>query len=87
MEIAATMTVLVVLTLQRVRRRRLRIGLVVLWVAIALLVGVDRIFVGAHYPTDVIAGFLLGTFIAFAFGVAVGVIDSTPRRWCRLSVT
>ena len=80
MEIAATMSVLVVLTLQRVRRRRLRIGLVTLWVAIALLVGVDRIFVGAHFPSDVVAGFLLGTFITLAFGVALGVIDSTPRN-------
>ena len=52
---------LVVLTLQRVRRRRLRIGLVALWVAIALLVGLDRIFVGAHYPSDVVAGWLVGS--------------------------
>ena len=80
MEIGATMTVLVVLTVQRVRRRRLRRSLVALWVAIALLVGLDRILVAAHYPSDVIAGFLLGALVTFVVGVAVGVIDVIPRN-------
>jgi len=36
------------------------IGLIIF----ALLVGISRVVVGAHYPTDVVAGWLLGAFFA-----------------------
>ena len=39
-------------------RARARIGLAV--VAIALLVGLGRVYTGAHYPSDVLAGWALG---------------------------
>ena len=39
-------------------RERSRIGLVV--VALALLVGLGRVYEGAHYPSDVLAGWALG---------------------------
>jgi membrane-associated phospholipid phosphatase len=47
------------------------------WVAIllytiALLVGVTRMYVGAHYPRDVVAGAILGT----AWGLVGVVVDS-----------
>jgi diacylglycerol kinase family enzyme len=80
MEIAAATGVLVILTWQRVRRRRLRRLLVVLWIAVAVLVGLDRIFVAAHYPSDVAAGWLLGALVMFVAAAAFGVVDSTPRR-------
>ncbi len=35
-----------------------------LWYTIALLVGVSRIFLGAHYPGDVLSGALTGTILA-----------------------
>jgi undecaprenyl-diphosphatase len=39
------------------------LGLIVL--AMATLVSVSRVVVGTHYPSDVLAGALLGTFAAF----------------------
>ena len=81
--IAALMGVLIVLTANGVARPALRRWLIVLWVAVAVLVGLDRIFLGAHYPSDVLAGWLLGALAAFGlaplFGVApVGRVEPVP---------
>ncbi|OGD85798.1 hypothetical protein A2Z23_00755 [Candidatus Curtissbacteria bacterium RBG_16_39_7] len=35
-------------------------------VLIAILIGLARIFVGVHWPTDVLAGLVLGFLVAFA---------------------
>lgn len=45
------------------RRRRVSIGIAV---AACLLVGLDRVFLGVHYPTDVVAGWVLGVGITFS---------------------
>ncbi len=47
-----------------VSNRRLAIPLFLL----AALVGYSRIYVGVHYPTDVLAGAVLGAMIGLAFG-------------------
>ena len=39
--------------------------------AIALLVGITRMYVGAHYPRDVLAGAILGS----AWGLLGGIVD------------
>ena len=35
-----------------------------LWVILATLIGFSRVWSGVHYPTDILAGVLLGTFSA-----------------------
>ena len=35
-------------------------------VALALIIGFSRVYVGAHYPGDVLAGFVLGGIVAWA---------------------
>ncbi len=35
------------------------------FIALAILVGISRLYVGQHYPSDVMAGFILGSLVAF----------------------
>ena len=39
------------------------------FVAIAAMVGYSRLYVGVHFPLDILAGFLLGGFIGYAAGI------------------
>ena len=71
--IAAAAGVAIVLTLLLVRRRRLRRLLYAAAIGLALLVGLDRIFLGVHNPSDVVAGFAVGTF-----WVLVGLVVYHP---------
>lgn len=48
-----------------------RVWLVALLYFIALLVGITRMYVGAHYPRDVLAGIILGS----AWGLLGGIVD------------
>jgi diacylglycerol kinase family enzyme/membrane-associated phospholipid phosphatase len=77
--IAALAGVLIVLTYQRMRGRRTRVLLVAIWVALAGLVGVDRVFEGAHYPSDVVAGWLLGALVVFVVSAVFGLISTDPQ--------
>jgi diacylglycerol kinase family enzyme/membrane-associated phospholipid phosphatase len=76
--IASFAGILTVLTYQRVRGRQTRSLLIVLWIAIAGLVGADRVFAGAHYPSDVMAGWLLGALVVFVVSAVFGVISTDP---------
>ncbi len=60
--IASAMGVAIVLTLMFVRRRALRRGLVGLWLVLVVVVGLDRIFLGVHNVSDVVAGYAVGSF-------------------------
>lgn len=56
------------------------------WVALvlAVLLGIDRIYVGAHYPTDVLAGIALGAAVAAIPAVAArSLLTSLTTRLSR----
>ena len=57
---AALAGVLIVLAAMLVRKAVLRRTVYAAAVLLALVVGLDRVYLGRHYPTDVIAGWLLG---------------------------
>jgi diacylglycerol kinase family enzyme/membrane-associated phospholipid phosphatase len=62
--IALVSTVLVLMTIIWLRRSALSAVLITCWVALAVLVGLDRIFLAVHNVSDVVAGLLLGAFVA-----------------------
>jgi len=51
-------------------KRRLRIYVVAVAAVIAVLVGFTRLYLGVHYPSDVVGGWAIGSAWALALGVA-----------------
>lgn len=67
----SSMSALVFLTLGAVmaraeRDRKTKVFLIAVPVVLSLLVGVSRVYMGVHWPSDVLAGWLLGTTWAAA---------------------
>ncbi|MGZ8741312.1 MAG: YegS/Rv2252/BmrU family lipid kinase [Nocardioides sp.] len=74
--IASAAGVALVLTSLLVRRRNTRRAIQVLVLALVVLVGADRLLLGVHNLSDVIAGYAVGTFWVL---VGALVFDPAPR--------
>ena len=80
--LVATILVLgTIVTTGRGWKRRL---LITLWVVVALVVAADRVFLGVHYLSDVVAGLSLGSFVTVALWLLVTRAD--PRLPAELAV-
>ncbi len=64
---AALAGVLIVLAVMFIRRATLRRAVYVGAVLLTFVVGADRVLLGRHYPTDVIAGWLLGACVVLVW--------------------
>lgn len=58
---------LILLTWQVVRRNWVKITITTILVILVLAIGFSRVYVGAHYPSDVLAGWCLGTVVVTGF--------------------
>ncbi|WP_367871281.1 phosphatase PAP2 family protein [Luteolibacter sp. Populi] len=81
----ATMASIVYLTLgimlaRTQPRKRVRIFVVALSILITMSVGISRIYLGVHWPTDVLGGWALGTVWAVLFWFAAVKVDSRRAR-------
>lgn len=66
---AVTYLTLAVMLARTETQHRIRVFLIVLAALLAVLVGTSRVYLGVHWPSDVLAGWCLGA--AWAFGVAL----------------
>lgn len=55
--------ILVIVAQQRIQKQWLRRLVQLFLIGIAILVALSRIYVGVHYPTDIVAGWLLAIFL------------------------
>jgi undecaprenyl-diphosphatase len=60
---------------------RVRTVAVVLGVTLPLLIGISRIALGAHYPTDVLGGWLAGIAFVALGAVLIGLTGAMERDW------
>ena len=73
---------LAVLASGRVRNKTLRVVIWLVAIVLILLIGVSRVYLGVHYPSDVLAGYAAATIWVAA--VALGDRWVSPRRRRRL---
>ncbi|OLF12630.1 hypothetical protein BU204_28610 [Actinophytocola xanthii] len=71
----AVVGVLTVLAVRHLRARPARVAAVVVGAALVAAVGLSRVYLGVHWPTDVLAGWLMG-----AMWLAVWLILLDSRR-------
>jgi undecaprenyl-diphosphatase len=67
-------TLIVVLLWRPAEKRRRRAALLVVATLIVLATGMDRLLLGVHFPSDVLAGFLVGGLVVASSWVAFGPI-------------
>lgn len=60
-------------------KKRVRVFIASISIIITVLVGVSRVYLGVHWPTDVLAGWMLGGVWAIGFWLLVMKFDPLPR--------
>ena len=66
------------LTARFVQRRRVKVFALAGAALVTVLVGISRVYLGVHWPSDVLAGWSLGAAWALAWWLAAQALD---RRW------
>jgi len=70
----------------RIKSRRVRVGVWIVSTAMFLLIGLSRIYLGVHYTTDVIAGFVAALiWILVVRFVEMGLVRRRRRKLDRIT--
>ena len=68
------------LAMRFVRLWRTRLNLLILGVLMAFLIGFSRLYLGVHYLSDVVAGYLVGA-MGLILGISATYLSPIPERW------
>jgi undecaprenyl-diphosphatase len=77
---AAVYLTLGVLLAQWVEGRPLKSYFIGIALIVTLLVGISRVYLGVHYPTDVLAGWMAGAVWAILCGLAARQVTARKKR-------
>jgi undecaprenyl-diphosphatase len=61
-------------------RRPVRVAAVGALIALVLLIGVSRVWLGVHYPTDVVAGWTAGAIIVLIYRSVTRTVSTEPAE-------
>ncbi|HHY45973.1 MAG TPA: phosphatase PAP2 family protein [Firmicutes bacterium] len=77
---AAVFATLAYLAYTRIRPGRTRLLVVITAFALILMIGISRVYLGVHYPSDVLAGFAVGGFWATCCVIAERIMKWRARH-------
>ena len=83
---ATSYLTLVALTAHTLPDHAARTYIVILGIAVVLLIGASRIYLGVHWPSDVLGGWCLGAAWALVFSVLAGAQSHLPAGKAAVSL-
>jgi undecaprenyl-diphosphatase len=76
-----TMGLVVFLSIAMGKQWKKGIPLLMIW---SLMVGISRVYIGVHYPSDVLFGWIFGALVGFCFArMYLSAINKLPVLWLK----